>query len=112
MKSIIFHLRKLVRINRQILNELHKDEASTASIRKAFDEREVHTNKMGELIAELDKYNMSDNESATIQTLFEKFENQAKKIQTALDYIVKSSRDHLGDAVKRRKAEEGYQSLK
>lgn len=112
MEAFILHLRKLVRINRQILNELHKDEASITSIRSAFDEREVHTQKMGELIAGIDNNHMSDKESTTIQALFEKFEKQAKKIQNALDYIVKSSRNHLGDAIKRRKAEEGYRSLK
>lgn len=112
MKSIIFHLRKLVRINRQILNELNKDEASTNTIRGAFEEREKHIKEMGKLVPETNKVDMSDEESATIETLFEKFGNQAEKIQNALDLIVKSSRDHLGDAIKRRKAEEGYQSLK
>lgn len=112
METFIFHLRKLVRINRQILNELHKDEASTASIRNAFDKREIHTEKIGELISKIDKDKISDKESAIIRTLFEKFENQATMIQDALDYIVNSSRDHLGDAIKRRKAEEGYRSLK
>lgn len=112
MKSIIFHLRKLVRINRQILNELNKDEASTNTIRRAFEEREKHIKEMGELIPEINKDDMSDKESAIVETLFEKFGSQAKKIQDALDHIVNSARDHLGDAIKRRKAEDGYQSLK
>lgn len=112
MKSFTMHLRKLVRINRQILQELHKDETSVASLREAFDKRALHSRKMGELVAEVDKDMLSDDESAVIQTLFEQFSRQAQKIQNALDVIVDRSREKLGDAVKRRRAEKGYQSLK
>lgn len=112
MKSFTIHLRKLVRINRQIIQELHRDETSVASLREAFDKRALHTRQMGELISEVDRDMLSDDESAVIQTLFEQFGQQAQKIQNALDVIIDRSRERLGDAVKRRRAEEGYDSLK
>lgn len=112
MESFTIHLRKLVRINRKIIQELHKDETSVSSLRKAFDKRALHTRKMGELISEVDRDMLSDDESAVIQTLFEQFGQQAQKIQDALDVIIDRSRERLGDAVKRRRAEEGYDSLK
>lgn len=112
MKSFTRHLRKLVRINRQIIQELHNDETSVASLREAFDKRALHSRKMGELISDVDKNMLSDDESAVIQTLFDQFGQQSKKIQDALDVIIDRSRERLGDAVKQRRAEKGYQSLK
>lgn len=112
MDSLIFHLRKLIRINRQILNELHRDEASTAAIGKAFDKRASHTRRIGELIPEIDTHTISGEKSDTIQALFDQFGRQAEQIQEALDQILDSSREKLGDAIKQRKAEEGYKALK
>ncbi|SHG04783.1 hypothetical protein SAMN05443144_11798 [Fodinibius roseus] len=112
MKSFTIHLRKLVRINRKIIQELHRDETSVASLREAFDKRALHSRKMGELISDVNKDMLSDEESAVIQTLFDQFRRQSKKIQDALDVIIDRTRERLGDAVNQRRAEKGYQSLK
>lgn len=112
MDKLIFHLRKLTRINRQILSELHKDEASITTIREAFEKRASHTRDIGDLIPAIDTDTLTGEKSNIIQNLFDQFGRQAEQIQDALEQVLDSSREKLGNAVMRRKAEEGYKALK
>lgn len=112
MDKLIFHLRKLTGINRQILNELHKDEASVTTIRDAFEKRASHTRDIGNLIPAIDTDAITGEKSNIIQYLFDHFGRQAEQIQEALEQILDSSREKLGDAVMRRKAEDSYKALK
>lgn len=111
MDSLVHHLKEVVKINRRILNQLNKDEANLEFMRKAFDERKVHTRKMDEIIANIDKDSFSEEESASLNALYDRFDRQSKKIQQALDYILEESKEQLNDAIKRNKAEKRYQVL-
>lgn len=112
MDALAQHLRELIRINRRMLNKLNKDEASLEYMRNAFDRRKTHTQKISEIVTELNQEDLSEEDSEKLKPLFERFNQQSKKIDHAFDIILQESRDKLEDAVKRRKAEEGYQILK
>jgi chaperonin cofactor prefoldin len=112
MESLASQLREIIKINKQILVQLRENPSSTEDLRKAFDKRAVYTQKMEELVSVTDKEALSDEEAALLQSLFDTFGSQSEKIQQMLTKIMRESQDRLGDAVKRRKAEESYQVLK
>lgn len=111
MEALAYHLRQLIKINRRIINQLHKDEASINEIRQAFNEREVHTQKMGTIVPGIDKEKLSAEQSDFLSTLFNRFDKQNSTIQHAFDYILKESQKKLNRAVKQRKAEQSYTVL-
>lgn len=109
---LVYHLRRLIKINRQILNRLNKDEATITTLRNALDERAKHVSAMDDIVANTNKEDLSKDDITTLKALYDRFYEQWNKIQEALDYITEESQSRLEKAIKQRKAEEGYQVLK
>lgn len=112
MEMVTYQLREMIRINRQILNKLNKDEATLDYIQNAFDERGVYTAALVKKASEVEVEQLTEEDRKTLNSLFERFDQQSNKIQKALDLVIRESQARLEDAVKRRKAEEGYTVLK
>ncbi|NGP87365.1 hypothetical protein [Fodinibius halophilus] len=112
MESLVYHLREMIKINTEMLVKLHKDDISVEYLREAFDNRGMHVQKVNEIVPTMDKEALSDEESASLKKLFDKFNRQGEKIQKTLDEVTQQSQDKLTDAVQRRKAEDGYRVLK
>ena len=93
------------------MNQFHKDEADLELLRKRFDERGQYVEELSTLTTDFDNSTLSVNEKKELESLFKRFEQQQKKIQQALDYILKESRERLNEAIKSNKAEKSYQVL-
>lgn len=111
MNAIANQLFKLVRINRKIINCLHKDIADVELLREQFDKRGKYIEELSVLTTDFDKSILSANETKQLKSLFERFEKQQKKIQEALGYILEESKERLDDAIKSNKAEKSYRFL-
>lgn len=105
------HLRRLIKINRQIINKLYKDEADNKYLRKSFNKRENHIENIVEITPHVDKLDLSKEKVNLLKRLFERFNKQSTKIETALDGTLQKSKKKLDKAVGQRKAEEGYKGL-
>ena len=112
METVSYQLQEMIRINRQILNRLNKDEATLEYIQNAFDERGIYTAALVKKVSEIEAEQLTEKEKKILNSLFERFNKQSNKIQKALDLVIRESQARLEDAVKRRKAEEGYTVLK
>ena len=112
MDAIANQLSKLIKTNRKIMNQFHKDEADIELLGKRFDERAQYIEELSAITTNFDESTLSATEKKQLSTLFERFEQQQTKIQEALDYILRESKERLDDAIKRNKAEKSYQLLK
>lgn len=111
MNDVADQLKKLIKINRKIINQLHKDEADIDLLRERFDQRGNHTQQLMELTSHFDHSILSSKEKESLKNLFDRFYQQQKKIDKALDYILNESKERLNDAIKTTKAEKSYQAL-
>ena len=112
MEQLTHHLQRLIKINRQIINRLNRDEASTEYMQEAFGERNIHISKISEIVPNIEKDQLTSEQKKVLKPLFDRFNIQSQKIQAALDTIIEEAEDRVVDASQRRKAEEGYQVLK
>jgi hypothetical protein len=112
MNDVANQLKKLIKVNRQILNQLHKDDADINLLQKRFEERGNHTNEFIQITSEVDSTTFTKKEKESLEKLFNRFKQQQQKIQEALSYILEESKERLNDAIKRNKAEKSYQLLK
>ena len=111
MNAIAEQLSKLIKTNRKIMNQFHKDEADIELLRKRFDERGKYVERLSALTKEYDASSLSSTEKKRLNSLFDRFAQQQHKIQQALDYILEESKERLDDAIKRNKAEQSYRVL-
>ena len=112
METIAKQLSKLITINRKIVNQFHKDEADIELLRKRFNKRGTYIERLAAVTEDYDASSLSPSEKKQLTSLFERFEDQQRSIQEALDYILEKSRERLNDAIKKNKAEKSYQLLK
>ena len=112
MSKVASQLKQLIKINRKILNQLHKDDADINLLQQRFDMRGNYTNEFIKVTSEVDATTFTKKEKESLQKLFHRFSKQQQKIQNALNYILDESKDRLNDAIKRNKAEKSYQLLK
>jgi len=112
MNKVANQLKELIKINRKIINQLHKDEADIDLLQKRFDVRGNHTNEFVQITLEVDATTFTKKEKESLKKLFNRFSKQQQQIQDALNYILEESKDRLDDAIKRNKAEKSYQLLK
>mgnify|MGYP007116960748 CR=1 FL=1 len=94
------------------MNQFHQDDADIELLRKRFDERSKYVDELSAITAQFDEAALSAAEKKQLKSLIERFEQQQKKIQEAIDYILRESKERLDDAIKRNKAEKSYQLLK
>lgn len=112
MNEVAQQLNKLIKINRQIINQLHKDEADIELLQQHFKKRGEHTDKLSNATSDVDKKTLTKKEKESLKNLFDRFAQQQSKIDKALDYILEESKERLNDAIKSNKAEKSYQLLK
>ncbi len=112
MNKVANQLKELIKINRKIINQLHKDEADMDLLQKRFDVRGNHTNEFVQITSEVDATTFTKKEKESLKKLFNRFNRQQQQIQDALNYILEESKERLDDAIKRNKAEKSYQLLK
>jgi len=111
MNNVANQLKKLIKINRTILNQLNKDEADINLLQKRFEERGEQADVFAEITSQADTETLTKQEKKSLQKLFSRFERQQQKIQQTLDYILKESKKRLDEAIKSNKAEKSYQLL-
>jgi len=111
MQSLEFHLNKLATVNEMILEEL-QNEFAIKNLQDAFSKRDEHIEKMEQIISGVDKSTITDREHKSLRVLYDRVLEQGHKIQNKLDTKTNEMQQKLGDAIKRRKAEEKYQILK
>jgi hypothetical protein len=111
MDKVANQLKKLIKINRKILNQLNKNDADISLLQQRFEERGNHTSKFTKLATEVDEATLTDTEKKSLQSLFERFSKQQQKIDEALDYIIGEAKERLDDAIKTTKAEQSYRVL-
>lgn len=111
MNVIAEQLSKLIKTNRKIINQFHKDEADIELLRKHFDERGVYVERLSAVTENYDASTLSFTEKKHLKSLFERFKDQQRNIQEALDYILAESKERLENAIKSNKAEQSYKTL-
>ncbi|MCW9705346.1 hypothetical protein [Fodinibius salsisoli] len=111
MNAIANQLLKLIKVNRKIINQFHKDEADVALLQKRFNERGRHVTKLASVTEVYDASSLSNSQKKRLTSLFERFEDQQRSIQEALDYILEKSKERLDDAIKKNKAEKSYKQV-
>lgn len=111
MQPLIFHLKELATINKDILQEL-ENEFSMENLHEAFDRRDELIKQMDQIVSVFDKETLSKDEHNRLKKLYNRVCDQGYKIQSILDVKTKEMQQKLGDAIQRRKAEEKYQILK
>lgn len=111
MEEIADQLKKLIHINRKIINQFHKDEMDLGQLREYFDERGEKTEKLISATKQFDSSNLSEQDEKVLSKLFERFEQQDREIQETLSYIREESGKRLDDAIKTNKAEKSYNSV-
>ncbi|WP_141239899.1 hypothetical protein [Aliifodinibius salipaludis] len=102
----------MIKINRKILNQLHKDEADIGLLQKRFDERGNQTDEFIKITSEVNADSFTEKEKESLKKLFNRFNQQQQKIQEAFTYILEESKGRLNDAIKTNKAEKSYKLLK
>ncbi|MEL7833620.1 hypothetical protein [Fodinibius sp. Rm-B-1B1-1] len=93
------------------MNQFHKDEANIELLRERFDERAQYVEKLSAVTEDFDASTLSSAEKKRLNSLFERFEDQQRNIQEALDYILAESKERLDNAIKSNKAEQSYRIL-
>lgn len=111
MNKVVRQLNKLIKINRLIINQLHKDEANIELLQQRLEKRGRHTNKLTQVIPEVDETILTEKEKIFLKKLFDRFAQQQSKVDKALDYILEESKERLSDAIKTNKAEQSYRVL-
>lgn len=111
MNKVTNQLKELIKINRKIINQLHKNDADIPLLQKRFKERGNHTTKLTEIASQVDEATLTDKEKKSLKSLFERFSKQQQTIDEALGHIIGEARERLGDAIKTNKAEQSYRFL-
>lgn len=111
MDKIASQLKKLIKVNRKIINQLHKDDADIELLRERFEQRGNCTQQLSELTSRIDHSVLTDKKKKTLEKLFNRFEQQQEKIDKAFDYILNKSKEQLSEAIKKNKAEKSYKAL-
>lgn len=112
MELLVRHLHKLIELNEQILRQVHEDEVTVASMNKAFNTREDHIQEMDKIVSNTKRDDLSDKELVLLKNLYDQLFQHENMIQKAFSHLIDKSQQKVGDAIKFRKAEEGYQLLK
>lgn len=111
MKEIIDRLTKLVSTSREIQHQLETPHPSLDMIQDLLQQRSRLINELDSLTDNIDASLFSPEERETMTQGFRNFRKLHAMIQPELEKLMNSQEENLGEASKRRKAEDRYHFL-
>lgn len=113
MKSSLH--RQLTEINdlsTRILEELQQPEPSIDTVNERMRERAEAIDKMDIMVQQFGTGNLTETQEEKLRILFEQHDVVNTQIQEALDSLLNEQREKLGEASRKRKADDKYRVLK
>lgn len=110
--SIQQQLTEINDLSAHILEELQQPEPSLESVNERMRERAESIDKMDIMVQQFAAGSLTGAQEEKLQMLFEQHATLNDKIQQALEGLLNEQREKLGEASRKRKADDQYRVLK
>ena len=111
MNPIADILHQLVELSRKITEKLEESDPSLDEIEEMLEERKRFIEKLDPLTDNIDANAFSEEEQQHLASRFRQFRDFHVRIQPMLEQLMNTQEELLGEASKKRKAEDRYHFL-